>query len=142
MSSLEFNMAKLPIWVHLGNIPLELFSQRRISYIANALGNPLYMDRITASQQRLAFARVCIELDAAVEVPRHIEVVLRNGRTVMVNVTVPWMPLKCSVCNIFGHSVKDCANKLVTVTTKVWVPKTVKEKEAEEKEDPNKKEEV
>ena len=26
MRSLEFNMARLPIWVHLGNIPLELFS--------------------------------------------------------------------------------------------------------------------
>ena len=42
-----------------------------------------------ASQQRLAFARVCIELNATVEVSRNIEVVLRNGRTMMVNVIVP-----------------------------------------------------
>ena len=26
MKSLEFNMAKLPIWIQLGNIPLELFT--------------------------------------------------------------------------------------------------------------------
>ena len=99
------------------------------------------MDCITPSQQRLAFVRVCIELDVAVEIPRNIEIVLRNGRTVMVSVTVPWMPLKCSVCNIFGHFVKDCANKPVAVTTKVWVPKKAMENETEEKKDPDRKEE-
>ena len=49
MRSLEFNMARLPIWLHLSNIPLELFTQRGISYIASAVRNPLYMDRITAN---------------------------------------------------------------------------------------------
>ena len=42
LSSLEFNMAKLSIWIQLGNIPLKLFMQRGISYIASVLGNPLY----------------------------------------------------------------------------------------------------
>ena len=83
MGEMEFNMAKLPIWVHLRNIPLELFSQRGISYIASGIGNPLYMDKITISQQRLAFAKVCIELEAGMEVPRSIEVELRNGKKVL-----------------------------------------------------------
>ena len=43
MRSLDFNMAKLPIRVHLGNIPLELFSHKGISYIISVLGNPVYM---------------------------------------------------------------------------------------------------
>ena len=63
----------------MDNIPLELFSQKGVSYIANALGNLLYMDRITPFQQRLASARVCVEMAAAVEVLRSIEVELRNG---------------------------------------------------------------
>ena len=54
MESLEFNMETLPIWIHLGNVPLELFTKNGLSYIASAIGNPLYMDRITATQQRLA----------------------------------------------------------------------------------------
>ena len=41
MRSLEFNMAKLPLWIHLSNIPLELFTQTGISYIASVVGNPL-----------------------------------------------------------------------------------------------------
>ena len=50
LSTLEFNMAKLLIWIQLSNVPLELFTQRGISYIASAMENPLYMDRITANQ--------------------------------------------------------------------------------------------
>ena len=50
MKSLEFDMAKLLVWIQLGNILLELFFQKGINYIANAISNPFYMDRITASQ--------------------------------------------------------------------------------------------
>ena len=95
-----------------------MFSQRDISYIANGLLNPFYMDRINAYQQRLAFARVCVEMDAAVKVPRNVEIMLRNGNTVNVNVTIPWMPLKCSHCKIFGHDSKVCLEK-ITLFVKV-----------------------
>ena len=133
MNSLEFNMAKLPVWIHLGNIPLELFTQKGISYIASAIGNPLYMDRITASQQRLAFAKVCVELEASMEVIRSIEVEVRNGKTVHVSVEYPWMPLKCSLCGIFGHGDNTCSRKIETVSRKVWVPKKVdQEKKVQE----------
>ena len=66
------------------------------------------MDRINAYQQRLAFARICVEMDVAVKVPRNVEIMLRNGNTVNVNVTIPWMPLKCSHCKIFSHNSKVC----------------------------------
>ena len=107
-------MAKLPVWIHLGNIPLELFTQKGISYIASAIGNPFYMDRITASQQRLAFAKVCVELEASMEAIRSIEVEVRNGKTVHVSVEYPWMPLKCSLCGIFGHGDNTCSRKIET----------------------------
>ena len=119
MRSLEFNMARLPIWVHLGNIPLELFSQKGISYIASALENPLYMDRFTASQQRLPYARVCVEMEADAEVPKSIEVEMKNGHKVFVSVMIPWMPIKCSYCHIFGHNQNDCSNKQIGALAKV-----------------------
>ena len=108
MQSLEFNMSKLPLWIQLSNIPLELFSQKGISYIASELGNPLYMDSITAKQQRLAYARVCVEVEASMDIPKRIEVELRDGKSVTVNVEIPWMPAKCSKCEIFGHGDKTC----------------------------------
>ena len=130
MRSLEFNMAKLPIWIQLENIPLELFTQAGISYIASALGNPLYMDRITASQKRLAFAKVCVEIEASKEIPSSIGVALRNG-IVQVNVITPWLPMKCSTCCVFGHGDKFCPQKTESVPEKVWMPKKV-EKEGKD----------
>ena len=89
MGSLEFNLTKLPIWIQLSNIPLELFSQNGLNYIATALGNLLYMARIMATQQRLAYVRVCVEMKETMEVPKNIEVELKNGSTVHVKVEVP-----------------------------------------------------
>ena len=71
MEMLEFNMEKLPIWIHLGNVPLKLFNQKGLSYIASAIGNPLYMDRITVGQQRLAFAKICVKIGASIEIPKY-----------------------------------------------------------------------
>ena len=129
LKSLEFNMKKLHIWIHLGNVPLELFINRGLSYIASTLGNPLYMDRITARQERLTYAKICVEIEAFLKIPRTIEIVMGNGSTVSISVEVPWYPLRCSRCSIFGHNDKTCPSKPIEVTvevaTKVWKPKQV-----------------
>ncbi|MBA0600693.1 hypothetical protein Gorai_003894, partial [Gossypium raimondii] len=63
-------MDRLPVWIHLKHVPLELFTGGGLSYIASALGNPLYMDGITASKQRLPYAKVCAELSVDQVLPR------------------------------------------------------------------------
>ena len=37
MKSIEFNMAKLPVWIQLRAVPLELLTQKGLSYIASAI---------------------------------------------------------------------------------------------------------
>lgn len=46
---------KIPIWVILRNIPMHLYSNTCISYIASAIGKPLYMDKGTTLQTHLDF---------------------------------------------------------------------------------------
>ncbi|XVF82903.1 hypothetical protein PTKIN_Ptkin16aG0088300 [Pterospermum kingtungense] len=72
MKSLNLKLNEVLIWVNLWNVPLELSSQQGLSYIASVLGVPLYMDRIAAEQEHLAFAKV--------------------------RVKVPWIPLRCLAC--------------------------------------------
>ena len=86
------------------------------------------MDRISANQQRLAFAKVCVEVEAAMEIPRFIEVELRDGSLVQVQVDILWMHIKCSQCKIFGHEDKICPRKVVKEAVKAWVPKKVTQK--------------
>ncbi|XVE64008.1 hypothetical protein DITRI_Ditri07aG0066900 [Diplodiscus trichospermus] len=50
MTKLHFDMSKIPIWIQLENVPLELFTRKRLSYIASVVGCPLYMEQITANQ--------------------------------------------------------------------------------------------
>ncbi|KAK8651553.1 hypothetical protein V6N13_141152 [Hibiscus sabdariffa] len=57
LKRLDFDLAKMPVWVQLYNAPLELFSRKGLSYISSALGVPLYMDLITASREHLEFAK-------------------------------------------------------------------------------------
>ena len=116
-------MKKLPVWIHLRNVPLELFTQKGLSYIASVLGNPLYMDRITANKQRLAFAKICVEIEASLEIPKIIELEMGNGSIVSAHVEVPWYPPKCSRCSIIGHIDKACPYKPVETVAKVWKPK-------------------
>ena len=69
LADLEFNMAKLLLWIHLHKVPLELFTQKGLSYIASGIGSLMYMDKITASQQRLSFAKICVEVEASILIP-------------------------------------------------------------------------
>ncbi|XVE74386.1 hypothetical protein DITRI_Ditri12bG0012800 [Diplodiscus trichospermus] len=111
MSSLDFDLAKIPIWIHLRNVPLELFTRSGLSYIASAVGIPLYMDRITTSYQRLAYAKVCVEIEVSSKIPSSIEVRMKDGSPISISVEVPWHPQRCTNCSLFGHSPNTCQRK-------------------------------
>ncbi|KAE8682000.1 Pentatricopeptide repeat-containing protein [Hibiscus syriacus] len=103
LRKLDFDLKRMPVWVQLYNVPLELFSRVGLSYIASAVGNPLYMDYVTASKERLEFAKVCVEVEAGEVIHEVIHVVLRDGSIARIRVYAPWFPKICLQCNTFGH---------------------------------------
>ncbi|KAF7154821.1 hypothetical protein RHSIM_Rhsim01G0009400 [Rhododendron simsii] len=56
-------VSKIPIWVQLYNVPLELWTAPGLSYVASAIGRPLYADCMTETCKRLNYAKVCVEVD-------------------------------------------------------------------------------
>ncbi|XVF72718.1 hypothetical protein PTKIN_Ptkin12aG0142700 [Pterospermum kingtungense] len=82
------------------------------------------MDKIIAKRERLAYAKVCVEIEASKEIPKCIKVDLGDGYHAIVTVECLWLPLKCCNCKIFGHTDKTCPNKPVVVA-KIWRPKQI-----------------
>ncbi|XP_022765943.1 uncharacterized protein LOC111310812 [Durio zibethinus] len=103
-------MNRIPAWIHLKNVPLELYTKKGLSYTASALGIPLYMDKITANFEGLAYAKICVEIEVNVDIPRYIDV----------------------HCKVFGHSDKSCMNRPMVAEARVWQPKKSKEQRAKE----------
>ncbi|KAK8612606.1 hypothetical protein V6N13_092717 [Hibiscus sabdariffa] len=108
LKKLDFDLERMPIWVQFFNVPLELYSKLGLSYIASVIGLPLYMDSVTASKERLEFAKVCIETGLDTQIPDQVKVVLRDKFIAIVKIIVPWLPPSFQTCKTFGNSAKTC----------------------------------
>ncbi|XP_039059581.1 uncharacterized protein LOC120203336 [Hibiscus syriacus] len=130
MQKLDFDLYVMPVWFHLYNVLLELYSRKGLSYISSALGNPLYMDSITASRERLEYAKVCVEINAGSEIPEEVNVALKNGSLATIKVFVSWLPKSCSCCRTFGHLANRCVvSQKVKHEVKVWREKGISSSE-------------
>lgn len=49
---------KIPIWVKFWHVPMEYMTRMGLSYLASAIGVPLYMDKATERGNRFTFAKV------------------------------------------------------------------------------------
>ncbi|KAK8585288.1 hypothetical protein V6N13_139222 [Hibiscus sabdariffa] len=59
------SMDSAPVWIRLWHVPLELYSQQGLGYLASALGKPLYTDKATTLRLTLEYAKICVEVNAA-----------------------------------------------------------------------------
>lgn len=118
---------KIPLLVIPRNIPMHLYSNTCISYIASAIGKPLYMDKGTTNLTHLDFARICVEVDAGGEIEKVINVDIGEEEFVKVEVIIPWCPEKCVKCSQFGHNCEQRSNAEMQVE-----PEAVQTKEDDE----------
>ena len=100
-------LEKVPVWVKLFNVPLEYWDEDGLSRIASAIGVPLFMDRITAQARKLAFARVCVEIEPKIVMLERITIKC-GDETLEVKVVYQWLPDLCNKCKSFGHKGDKC----------------------------------
>ncbi|XVF64957.1 hypothetical protein PTKIN_Ptkin09bG0208500 [Pterospermum kingtungense] len=90
----------------------------------------MHMDNITAEKKKLAYAKVCVEIDMARKIPKYIAVVLgRDCKTSMVVETF-CLPVKCAQCCVFGHLDRTCSNGKIAENVQVWKRKQQRVKAA------------
>lgn len=72
MPLLKKDLDKLPLLVKLQGVPFEYWTDEEISIVASGVGRPMYTDRRTMESTRIDFARICVELDAAIDFVREV----------------------------------------------------------------------
>ncbi|XP_028066993.1 uncharacterized protein LOC114269841 [Camellia sinensis] len=95
---------KIPIWVKLFNVPMEYWDEDGLSRIASVIGEPLYMDILTAYEDRVSFAKVCVEIGIDSILPTDF-LIKCEGTSIEVRVEYLLKPTKCKV---FGHADDRC----------------------------------
>lgn len=113
----NISLQKMPLWVKLCGVPMELFTKEGLSYVASATGTPLYMDKATKSRRRVHYARVCVKAGIEDDRSEFIPVDIGSVGQIMVHVEYPWRPFVCSICHQIGHKDREYVK-----TRKVWRP--------------------
>ena len=99
----------IPMWVKLHDVPLDLWTEEGIKFVASTLGKPMQLDEATLSGPYMKYARVCIEMDASKDIAQKVKLDLGYENPSKIRVEIPWKPTKCKICKVFGHTSFSCA---------------------------------
>lgn len=103
---------KIPIWIKLFNVPMEYWDEEGLSHIASAVGELLYMDKLTTQGSRVSSAKICVEIGVDSALPSDF-LIRCDDDVVEVRVEYLWTPAKCPNCKVFGHSEEKCVKPQV-----------------------------
>nr|TKS17241.1 hypothetical protein D5086_0000020720 [Populus alba] len=111
---------KLPVWICLHGLPFPLWSKSGLSLSASMVGRPLSCDEQTFNNTRLDFARVCVEIDAALPLIHQFEIETPlSTEPILIKVEYEWKPSRCNKCCLFGHVCPE------PIMTEPAIPETI-----------------
>ncbi|GKB11297.1 zinc knuckle CX2CX4HX4C containing protein [Tanacetum coccineum] len=135
---LKEELTRIPIWVKLHDVPIQVFEEDGISLIATFIGKPVMLDSYTSSMcndswGRSSFARCLIEVSSEADLVDVVTIGIpsligEDFTKETIRVEYEWRPPRCDVCKIFGHVHDQCPKKVVTppiVSTSPIVTPTV-----------------
>lgn len=89
-------ISTLPVWIRLHGLPFLSWT--------NMVGKPLSCDEQTYNYTRLEYARVCVEIFAALPTVHKFEIVSPlSSEPIPAEIDYEWKPPRCDQCKIFCH---------------------------------------
>jgi len=95
------------IWIQLPQLPIIYWDIKNITHIANALGEPLWMDSHTSSWGRSSFACICVRIDISKKLIPGVWINGIQGRFFQ-RVEYEGLTNLCFECGSIGHSNGRC----------------------------------
>nr|KAJ0209973.1 hypothetical protein LSAT_V11C400228520 [Lactuca sativa] len=113
---------RVPVWVNIFSIPLQLFNKDGLSLIASKLERPLEVDSYTITMcerttGRAVFARILIEISAKDPWAKEIKikaVTAKGATSTTLRVEYYWNPKRCDHCKFFGHDHATCPTHTIS----------------------------
>lgn len=100
-------LSTIPIWVKFPNLRMTCRSITALSKISSCIGNPIYMDKPTAAGERIAYAKVLVDISVDATLPDSLTIGC-NGKLFAQEVEYYWKPKPCTSCGAFNHSNSSC----------------------------------
>ncbi|XP_019266749.1 PREDICTED: uncharacterized protein LOC109244159 [Nicotiana attenuata] len=66
------NMDRIPVWIRLKGLDIKYLGNNALTKISGLVGKPLKADRATTNKERLAFARVLVEVSINQQYPKQV----------------------------------------------------------------------
>ncbi|KAL0697006.1 hypothetical protein Bca4012_064186 [Brassica carinata] len=95
--------------VEMRNVPYLLFNNESLSRLATAVGKPESLFPETERKENFEVAKLYVRVDLTVPLPHKIISGFSNGKEVQIDVSYPWLPVKCDLCKKFGHKKEKCS---------------------------------
>ena len=102
------DIATIPLWVRVLGLPKNFWTAEILSRVLSHVGKPLFMDSVTDSRKRGAYARVLVEVDFSKEVKRNVALKFDDGVSIECKFLVENEPMYCTHCCAFGHVGESC----------------------------------
>lgn len=100
----RLHLNAVPVWVQFPKLRPHYLNAHVLGGLGSLIGKPLFMDRLTTTQSRLAYARICVEISDEENPPSSISYLDEHGNLSTQEVKYEWMPAKCAKCKTFGHN--------------------------------------
>lgn len=102
--------ATVPLWVHLKNVPMSMFSWEGLSFMTSAVGFPDRLHPETVACTNFEVAKVFVNADLEKDFPKAINFTI-DGKVHCIEYVYPWLPSRCDKCGKWGHLEQRCGQK-------------------------------
>ncbi|KAG7556371.1 hypothetical protein ISN44_As11g024100 [Arabidopsis suecica] len=127
-------VTSVPLWVHLKNVPIDMFSWKGLSFVTSAVGEPDRLHPETAQCLDFKLAKVFVKADLSKELPKLMKF-NHNGKETLIEYSYPWLPPRCSNCQKWGHLHTACVANKSEKKGSEQIPKQISEKSPEKEKD-------
>ena len=101
-------LSNIPIRVRFPGLSMHYWGENCLKLIASILGRVIRIDNATLNKDRMAFARVLMNINIKNGFHDSIAFTNEDDELISTKVVYDWKPLICSKCKQLGHAEDVC----------------------------------